>query len=122
MIRRIEAVAPAGTAITSFSAQAASPADGSSFTAPDPLAHPGVATITFSIQTPTLPDTAAWLDALNGIPGFMDASFTTASLTDGEPEDGVGELYTVASTVQVNVRALSGAHVELGTPGGGERS
>lgn len=122
LIRRIEAVTPPGTTITSFSAQGVAPAEGSSFTAPDLLANPGVATISFTIHSPTLPDTAAWLEALNGIPGFMDASFTSASLTDGTPEEGIAELYTVASTVQVNVIALSGAHVETNTADGGDGS
>lgn len=112
LIRRIEAVAPAGTTMTSFSAQGVAPADGSSFTAPDLLASPGVATIAFRVESPTLPDTAAWLEALEAVPGLMDAWFSDVTLTEGVPEEGVPEVYAVSSTVQVNVLALSGAHLD----------
>lgn len=115
MIRQIESVSPPGTKMASFSAQSLAPAEGSVFTAPDQLASPGVATISFRVETPTLPDTAAWLEALNAIPGLMDASFSTVSLSGGAAEDGEAEVYVVTSSVQVNVVALSGTHIDLGT-------
>ena len=48
-------------------------------------------------------NTAAWLTALATVPGFQDAYFSTASITE---VDG-SIFYTVASSVQVNDSAFS---------------
>ncbi|GAB2458673.1 hypothetical protein [Xylanimonas ulmi] len=117
LITQIEAVCPPGTQVVAFAAQALAPAGGSTVGARDPLATPGVASITFTITTPTLPETAAWLDALNSIPGLMDATFTNATLSDASTAQE-SALYTVASSVQVNVKALSNAHAEADDAGG----
>lgn len=109
VIRSIESVIAQDTTIASFSASGISAAEGGTFAAQDPLGTSGIAAITFSVRTPTLPDTAAWLDALNGVPGLMDATYSSASRTDGT--GGPAE-YLVASTVQVDVGALSLAYVE----------
>jgi hypothetical protein len=62
-----------------------------------------VATITFGASSLTVPDTAAWLDGLSTVPGFVDAWFTTASLTEA---NGVA-FYTVGATVQVSADAFA---------------
>jgi len=107
LIRQIEAVAPPGAVITSFSAGGSNPADRTVAVAPDPLGTDGVAAIAFEVASDTLPDTAAWLEALEAIPGLMDARFSSARLAD---LDGASS-YTVTSTVQVNVHGLSGVHL-----------
>lgn len=107
LIQAIEAVAPPGTTITSFSARGISPAAAAEVGAQDPLGSPGVAAIAFEVDAPTLPDTAAWLDALESIPGLMDARFSSARLTEVDGAD----VYQISSTVQINVHALSGAHL-----------
>lgn len=110
-LRRIEAVMPEGTTILSFTAQAAAPGDAMAVATPDALVPAGVGSISFSVRTPALPDTAAWLEALNGIPGFTGASFTSAALVD-ESRTDVPPGYVVASTVQITSDALSGEYAQ----------
>lgn len=110
LIAKIEAALPSEGTITSFSATAVTPMDGSGFTATSPLATQGIGSIEFSMQLSSLPDTAAWLEALNGIPGFMDAVFGSATLNTAD--DGGASYYTVSSSVVINVEALSRAYLE----------
>jgi Tfp pilus assembly protein PilN len=98
----ITAVLPAGVSIDTFTVTQASPW----LAAPigtDALLDPGVGSILFTVRASTLPDSAAWLDGLEKIPGFKDATFSAAALnqTDGAP------FYAVTSTVQVVDAALS---------------
>lgn len=69
-----------------------------------PLNEPALGTLQFSGKAATAPDTAAWIDALNAVPGFSDAWVTTAAL---ETEDGLA-FYQVDASVQVldSARAL----------------
>lgn len=48
---------------------------------PDPLATPGIGTITFSGTSRQHSDVAAWLDVLAGTEGFTDARFSTSQRT-----------------------------------------
>jgi len=73
----------------------------------DPLQAPSVTQISFTGQSATLIDTAGWIDALNGVPGFADAWVSSA--TRGESEDGT-IYYSVTSTVQVTAGAFSGRY------------
>lgn len=109
MLARIEMVIAQDTTITSFSGAGPSAVDGVRRVT-DPLTPDGIGTITFSIRTPTLPDTAAWLDSLNGIVGFRGASFSSATLD--QSRDGPAS-YTVSSTVQLDLAALSQAFLVL---------
>ncbi len=110
LIATIEAALPAEGTITSFSASGTTPMDSNGYTADSPLATEGIGTIDFSMELPSLPDTADWLDALNGIPGFMDAAFGSATLRTDDTT-GAGS-YTVSSSVVINVEALSRAYLE----------
>lgn len=92
----IAATAPEGTSIEMISTTGATPMVLPPFPA-SVLAAPGVASITFAGRSLTLPDTAAWLDGLETIPGFTDAWFSTAAITESE---GL-VYYTVNGTVQV---------------------
>lgn len=69
----------------------------------DPLQGPSVGQIQFTVRASTVPDTAAWIDALNSVPGFSDAWFSAASVT----EDDSGVFYNISSTVQVTTAAYS---------------
>lgn len=103
----IAAVLPADVAITTFSViqgSATQPAPAS----PDGLTEQGVATIMFTTKARTLPDDAAWTDALNSIPGMYGATSSSDSLE--ESEDVVA--YTVTSMVQVNASALANRFAE----------
>jgi hypothetical protein len=69
----------------------------------EPLLDPGVGTIVFSVRASTLPDSAAWLDALNSIPGFSGATFSAAAIA----QDTGAPYYEVSSSVQVLDTAFS---------------
>jgi Tfp pilus assembly protein PilN len=72
-----------------------------------PLLSPSLGSIGFVGQARTLPDVSAWMEALDTIPGFADATCATATLTDA---DGV-VYYEIATTVQVNDVALASRFV-----------
>lgn len=98
----IAATAPAGISIDTIGVSGATPI--LLATPPiNPLQAPSVATVTFSAQSLTLPDTAGWLDGLETVPGFADGWFSTATITE---EEGVA-LYTVSATVQIDERAYA---------------
>ncbi|MBO3085550.1 fimbrial assembly protein [Cellulomonas fengjieae] len=98
----ISAVLPQDVSITTFSVVqgglVAPPP-----TSPDALTAQGVATVQFAARAKTLPDSAAWTEALNTIPGFYGAS--TSSDTLGEIDGVVA--YEVTSMVQVDMAALA---------------
>ena len=99
----VTAVMPADATLETLVVASASPVD----TAPnvDTSDTPDVATVTFSGVINTLPDTAAWIDALNGVPGFSDATLTTAQRAQDGNDDPT---YEVTSSVNVDWTALSG--------------
>lgn len=92
----ITAVLPANVSIETLSYTGATP-----MVAPapptDPLQAPSVGQLAFTAHTATVPDTSAWIDSLNAIPGFGDAWVSSAAVT----EDETGIYYTVSATVQV---------------------
>ena len=98
----IAAVAPPGVSIQSFAVAGATPTQlpGESF---DVLRDAGVGTITFTAESLTVPDTAAWLDGLATVPGLADAWFSSASVTE---LNGV-IYYSVSATVQVDELAYA---------------
>ena len=72
--------------------------------ATSPLQAASVGQIQFTARSKTLPDTAAWIDALNGIPGLGDAWVSSAAIQGDTPTD---VYYNVAATVQVRGSALA---------------
>lgn len=101
-IQAIQAVAPEGWMLTSFQTAMPTPMAPGSVTA-DPLATPGVGTISFEGRATTVSDVAAWLDALDSIPGFFGATYSSSTLAD---EQGVAYLQT-SVTVQVDAAAFA---------------
>lgn len=101
-IQAIQAVAPEGWALTTFQTAMPTPLSPGTVSA-DPLTAPGVGTISFEGRAATVSDVAAWLDALNSIPGFSGALYTSATLAD---EQGVPYLQT-SVTVQVDTAAFA---------------
>ena len=89
-------VLPANVRIENISATGATP-----MVAPapptDPLQKPSVGQLAITAHSVTVPDTAAWVDSLNSIPGFGDAWVSSATVT----EDDSGTYYTVSATVQL---------------------
>lgn len=88
---------PAGTVITTVSAELTSP-DDTEQTAPLKTSH--VAQITFIATTPTLPKVSAWVDSLSQIVGFADATPGSIALVDGGG-------YSVTIIMHINADALA---------------
>lgn len=70
----------------------------------NPLQAESVGRIDFVGRSLTVPDTAAWLDALDAVPGFSDAWTSAANVT--ENADGT-VFYNVTVGVQVTAAAYS---------------
>lgn len=92
----VAAVLPANVSIDSFAVAGATPMSAPAGP-PSVLAGPSVGQIQFVARVATLPDSAAWIDALNSVPGFSDAWVSSQSIT----ETDATVYYTVSSTVQV---------------------
>lgn len=102
LLKAIQAVTPPGVSIESLTITAPSPILAS--VAPtDPLATGSIGSISFVGSSATLPDVAAWLDGLDSVPGFSNAAFSTAEITD---EEGL-VTYETTSTVQVDESIFS---------------
>lgn len=92
----IAATAPPGVSIESIKVQSATPMV-SAIGPTDALSALGISVITFSAQSSTVPDTEAWLRALEQVPGFSDPWFSQATLN----EAGDVVAYNVAAAVIV---------------------
>lgn len=68
-----------------------------------PLQQPAVGQIVFTANAATLPDVAAWMDAVGQLPGLSDPWFTQAAVTD---ENGY-VYYQVSGSVQITSAALA---------------
>ena len=101
-LNAISATLPPKVSIDNFSVKGGTPM----VPAPAPataLQAPSLYTITFTGRSRTIPDSAAWADALNSVPGFADAWVSSASVT----AQGTTTYYQVAGSVQVNDVALA---------------
>ena len=98
-LEAIQAVAPKDITISSLTATPLAASGSAGSTALDL----GAATITFVGQSKTVPATVAWIDALDSIPGFSDAAFSSLQATDGAS----GSYYQLSSTVRVTLAAFA---------------
>lgn len=98
----ITAVLPENVSFDSFTVGVATPMSPPA-AATSALAVPSVGQVMFSARASTVPDTAAWVDALNGVPGFADAWVSSVSATS----DDKGDYYIVSGIVQVTDKAFS---------------
>ena len=69
----------------------------------DPLQQPSVGQIVFTARAATLPDVAAWMDAVGGLRGLSDPWFTQAAVTD----DKGYTYYKVTGSAQITSAALA---------------
>ncbi|WP_454048524.1 PilN domain-containing protein [Cellulomonas sp. Marseille-Q8402] len=92
----LQAVTPAGVTYDSVITDAGSPMAPWAGSASE-LQLLAVGQITFTARAASLPDTAAWTDALSTVPGFSNPWFTTATLSD---EDGA-VFFQVSGTVDI---------------------
>lgn len=72
----------------------------------NPLATPGIGTITFTGTALAHPDIASWLDVLAGTPGFADPSFSSSTRSEIDGNDVV----QFTSQAVVTGDALSGRY------------
>ncbi len=112
-IQAISAVLPAGVTIDTFDIVQVS-LTSSATAASDPVLAGGLGTLTFVARSPTIPEASDWSDALDGVPGFQDASIQSVSLDTAEAGDK--ESYTVNATVQFNSLALANRVFEDSDP------
>lgn len=90
---------PKGTLVTNFQAQTSTPTV--PFALPTtPLEGDRIGELRFTATSKTLPDIEAWLNALAGVTGFVDASPGSVALD----EDGT---YVVNITMHINEEALN---------------
>ena len=98
----LRAVTPAGVSLDDLSVTTATPMMVAP-TATSPLAGPSIGQIVFTAKALAVPDTSAWLDALDAVPGLGDAWFSSSTLTETE-----GVVYwSISATVEVNDLALA---------------
>lgn len=99
-VAAIQAILPAGTVVTNFSAETATPTLAFA-QATAPLQGERIGELIFTGSSASLPDVQAWLDALTGLKGFVDAAPGSVTLVD---ETG---LYTVGITMHINSDAFA---------------
>ncbi|ADG74728.1 Fimbrial assembly family protein [Cellulomonas flavigena DSM 20109] len=96
-------VLPPGVSVESLTVTQATPmAVGPA--APDVLREAGIGQIRFEGRAVTLPDVAAWIEALDSVPGFTDAS---VEAVQGSEEVDSGVFYQITTTVQVTQEAYA---------------
>lgn len=103
----IAAVLPKNVEISTFQVEQSTPEE-PVLLAAEQLSHSGVGRMLVIANSPTLPVASEWLEALESIPGFTDATLQSSTITD---VDG-NTFYEVTSTVQVDERALANRFVE----------
>ncbi|KRD45103.1 fimbrial assembly protein [Cellulomonas sp. Root930] len=101
-IDAIQAVLPVDVSLETYAVTVATPMAAAGLPT-DPLQAPSVGQIQFTGRSSNIPDAAAWIDALNSVPGFADAAVSSVVVTG---DDG-GDYYTTTSTVQVLDTAYS---------------
>ncbi|GAA2723707.1 PilN domain-containing protein [Cellulomonas aerilata] len=98
----ITAVTPPGVGISTLDYTGATPLAAAPGSA-DPLVVAGIGAITFTALAADVPDTAAWADALDAVPGFRDVRVTTVDRAD----KGGDLRYEMTGTIQVDDAALA---------------
>jgi len=100
----ITAVLPANVSIDSLVVTTTGAAGAAPAAATNPLQTPSVGQIQFTGRSTTVPNTAAWLDALNSVRGFSTAWASSATITQSQNKT---TYYNVSVTVQVTSAAFT---------------
>ncbi len=96
---KVQATLPANVAIQGVTIESSTPL--AVFPqATVPLQGPRVATVTFDVSSPVLPQLPQWLDSLSALPGFADAT------PDSVTFDKSTNLYTAKITMHVGSKAF----------------
>lgn len=101
----ITAVLPAGVSIDSLTITGpdSQTASGGT-TSTSPLDPTGVGTVAFSARSATVPDAAAWVDALSSVPGLSGATVSSVSVA---ADEGAAPYYTVTMQASLTSAVLS---------------
>jgi hypothetical protein len=94
-LRSVQSKLPAGVQITGVTIDSASATEAYA-QSDDPLQGQRIATLTFDAKSPALPSIPAWLTAVGGLTGFVDANANSVARAD----DGSG--YSVNMTIHLN--------------------
>ncbi|MBO3087202.1 fimbrial assembly protein [Cellulomonas dongxiuzhuiae] len=103
----VRAALPADAALRTLQVTGATPTV-SALTPADPLQPQAYGQIAFTAASTTIPDSAAWVDALRAIPGFVDPRIQSVVAEATETTSG----FLVTGTVQYDANALSGRFQE----------
>lgn len=98
----LAAVLPEGVTIDSLAMVSISPGE-ELVVGVDELTTDAIGVITFAATSPTLPVASEWIDALESVPGLVDANLQSSELEDDEGN----VTYAVSATVQVTSEALA---------------
>jgi len=105
----LRAALPADASIVTLQVTGATPV-ASALPPNDPLQPQSLGLLAFTATTPTIPDSAAWVDALGAVPGLVDPR--VQSIVQETTEGSAG--YIVTGTVQYDETALSGRFQQNG--------
>lgn len=97
---KVQQTLPANVALQTINVDAASPLAAYA-QATAPLQGSRIATLSFTAQSPTLPQVPSWLDSLATLPGFVDAVPGSVTL------DAQSNLYTVNIIMHINQDAFT---------------
>ena len=101
-LRALAAAAPAGVSFDSVTFEGMEP--GAQLLPPAvPVTSTSAGTLSFAARSLTVPDVAAWMDALETVPGLSDPVFSAV----GVAEDEGLVLYMVSATVSLDPSAWS---------------
>ena len=103
-LEALRAVTPSGVSYDSMAVTVGAPGTPYGGTGNPLAAVDTIGQVSFTARSTTLPDTASWIDAIEGVKGMSDPWFSSASLTESE---GV-VYYQVEATVDLLPSALAG--------------
>lgn len=103
----VRAALPANATLRTVQVTGATPTI-SALTPADPLQPQGLGQVAFTAVSTTIPDSAAWVDALGAIPGFVDPRIQSVVAETTETSSA----FLVSGTVQYDANALSGRFQE----------
>jgi hypothetical protein len=104
-ISELKAALPVGVSIASLGIDSAGPTTAYAQSS-TPLQGQRIATITVTVNSPTIPSVPDWTDSLRKLRGYVDSSI--ASITKQSAENG----YTADITIHINEKAYDGKYAK----------
>ena len=110
-LRQLMTTKPAPVSFELVTFSGATPTTANSLSS-NPLAAASIGTVAFQGRSPVLVDTAAWIESLESIPGFVDAYVTSMEISEEEVAGQPLAFYAVSGTVSVTSETLAGRFLE----------